>query len=299
MAQRGDELLVYSVKGDVKAVYKNVESPVKIGKVLRQGTTILAGKSSALTMVCHQGKPISILQEGVYPLSLWKDSCKTDQRSVTARYFKYIWSEFYYRSAEYREEILKSNAAVSRGDATFRYEVYPDDTVFARFPRGLDTVRYVSGDFPLSWECYGCKGKFQFLVYTAKERKLVYKDSVVNSQVGIEQFKRVLKPGTRYAWTIRTDARTGVIRRRILEVVPAADFKHWVDSLEMALDMPEDSAARYFRTGFFLEQKHFLADAYRYYKMAAEKEPSIALYWDKLTAFRFEYRIPSGDPGKE
>ena len=291
-AQKGDELLVYSVHGTITAIYKNQESPVKIGKVLKPGTILHAQKESMLTMVCKQGKPIFITQEGVYPISNWKDSCKSNNKSLTSRYFSYVWSELYYRSPEYKEDIDKyGSIALVRGDAPYRYEVYPEDSVFVTFNPSLDTLNYATGNFALSWQSFGYNGNVQFRVYTAKDRKLVFKDSVSDSQIFTDKFLHKLKPGIRYAWTILLPVKTGVIRRRILSYMPAKVMNHLIDSLEEEEFIAEDSAAKYFRLGFVMEKKHYLAEAYKYFKKATEIAPDMSIYSDKLKSFIFEFRL--------
>lgn len=291
-AQKGDELLVYSVQGTITAVYKNQESPVKIGKVLKPGTVLHAQKESMLTMVCKQGKPIFITQEGVYPVSNWRDSCRSNNKSLTSRYFSYVWSELYYRSPEYKEDIDKyGSVALVRGDAPYRYEVYPEDSVFVTFNPSLDTLNYASGNFALTWQSFGYNGNVQFRVYTAKDRKLVFKDSVSDSQIFIDKFLHKLKPGIRYAWTILLPVKTGVIRRRILSYIPTKTMNHLIDSFEREKVIAEDSAARYFRIGFAMEKKHYLAEAYRYFQKAAAMAPGMSIYSDKLKSFIFEFRL--------
>lgn len=291
-AQRGDELLVYSVKGNVTAFYNNKESAVKIGKVLRQGTIIRTARESYLTMVCKQGRPIMVTDEGSYPISIWRDSCKTDKKSLTSKYFSYVWSELYYRSQEYKEDLEKyGSVALVRGDAPYRYEVYPDDTIVVDFKPQLDTINYVGKNFPLTWQFLGFDGKVQFSIYTAKERKLVFRDSVADSRIFINRFNHKLKPGIRYAWTILAPVKTGVIRRRILTCVKQEVYDNLIDSLKTVPVIAEDSAAKFFRIAYVLEKKHFLAEAYHYYQKAADADTSISLYADRLRSFVFDFRL--------
>jgi tetratricopeptide (TPR) repeat protein len=286
-SQTGDELLVYSVKGKVTVTYRNIETPVKVGKVLKQGTTIRMEKDARLTMVCKQGKPLSIIKEGLYPVSLWNDSCKNAGGSLTSHYFQYIWSELYKRSDEYKE----GNLAVIRGDEPYKADSYPDDWVIVDFNRGLDTINYASGNFPLAWTCYDCNGRYQFRLYTSKDRRLVFKDSVIASEIMMSRFSIKLKPGISYAWTITNKAKTGVIRRRILNVVPEKKLADFIESIKNIVGVEEDSASQYFRIGFLLEKKHYLADAYSYYKKAVVADPESLLYRDKLAGFTFDFHL--------
>lgn len=296
MAQRGDELLVYSVKGKVTATYQNVESPVKIGKVLKPGTTLKTDKDARLTMVCKQGKPLSIIKEGVYPISRWKDSCRNTAGSITSNYFQYIWSELYRRSEEYSEDLDQhNNLAVVRGEDD-RYADYPEGMVVVEFSPGLDTLNFTGNDFPLSWLSYDYNGKYQFSIYTSKDRKLVFKDSVDANGILISRFANKLKPGTSYAWTVTANANTGVIRRRILHYVPQKKLAEYTQSIAQPVGIVEDSAASFFRIGYLMEKKHFLAEAFSYYQKAAAADATVPLYRDKLSDFRYEYKIDELEP---
>src|SRR5215213_3812616 len=102
-AQKGDELLVYSLKGGVTVVENNNESRAKIGKILKPGSVIKTQKLAKLTMVCKQGKAISLTKEGIFPVETWKDSCLVSNNSITTKYFQYVWDQLYARSDDYKK----------------------------------------------------------------------------------------------------------------------------------------------------------------------------------------------------
>jgi hypothetical protein len=285
-AQRANDLLVYAVKGTVTATYNNQETPIKIGKVLRNGTTLHLRQGARLTMVCKEGKPLAVDREGVFPLSKWKDSCRSGANSITSNYFKYIWSEMYARSPEHSEEEKGVNA-VTRSPAP---DIFNPGRIRIEFNRGLDTLNYAGGDFPLSWTCYDYNGKYVFKLYDAKSGKLIYKDSLTRSLIRVSKFNHLLVPGKRYSWSISTP-RTGVSKRRILNYIPAIAFEKYMTGLQEPVGIPEETSARQFRIGFMLEQRHYLAEAYTWYKKAVETDPAMELYRDKLLRFKNEFWI--------
>jgi len=291
LAQRGDELLVYAVKGKVTAIQNNQETPVKVGKVLKPGTSIRTEKDARVTLVCRQGKPLLLNKEGVYPISRWRDSCRNTPGSVTSNYFQYVWTEMYKRSDDYKDDLDKNNnLAVVRGEDD-KYADYPEGMTIVEFPPGMDTVNYTGVDLPLSWISYDYNGKYQFRIYTSKDRKLVFKDSIHANEIFVSRFSKKLKQGVSYAWTISAHANTGVIRRRILHYVSPEKRDAYIASISDAGELEEDSAAKYFRIAYLLEKKHYLAEAYSYYKKAAESDPEMPLYFDRLSAMRYEYRL--------
>jgi hypothetical protein len=263
-----------------------------VGRVLKPGTSIRTEKDARLTMVCKQGKPLSVFREGTYPISRWKDSCRNTQGSVSAHYFQYIWTEMYKRSDDYKDDLDKNNnLAVVRGENPYRYADYPEGMIVVEFPRGLDTVNYTGEDLPLSWICYDYNGKYQFSIYTSRDRKLVFRDSVNANEIFVSRFANKLKPGVSYAWTVSANANTGVIRRRILRYVQPEQRDAFIRSVSDVGDLHEDSAARYFRIAYLLEKNHYLAEAYTYYKKAAAADPDMPIYFDRLSEMRFEYRM--------
>ena len=142
-AQKGNELLVYSLKGNVTVIEDHKESKLKIGKVIKPGSLIKTHRDAQLTMVCKEGKPISITRQGDFPVELFRDSCVGKHGSVTTRYFRYIWDQLYVRSEDYKREHpegLASEAPV-RGQE--------EKTIF--IDERMDTVNYATGSFFLSW----------------------------------------------------------------------------------------------------------------------------------------------------
>lgn len=291
-AQQGNELIVYAIKGNATVINNREETPAKIGRVLKQNMSLKVEEGARLTLICRQGKALSVAKAGLIPLSYWKDSCRADYNSITSNYLQYVWSELYHRSKEYREEAEKyGTLGVTRGDGKDDGMDYPPGMVFIEFPTGLDTLAYVSGDFPLTWRADDFRGHYQFQLYTAKTRQLIFKDSVRTDNIAINRFNKKLKPGTRYAWTITAPAKTGVIRRRIIDCVPAERLTAFIDSVQKSVGFEETAAALFFRTAYFLEKKHFLVQAHQYYQKAAGAEPDNDWYQEKLHDFRFQYRL--------
>src|SRR4030095_3044372 len=118
-------------------------------------------KESRITLVCKQGKPISILKEGVFPVTNWKDSCKTHNASLTSNYFQFIWNQLYNRSPEGRAEAeRRGDLAVIREGAPLRGESIK--SVKIEFHPGLDTINYAEGDFTISLHTPYYDGTFTF-----------------------------------------------------------------------------------------------------------------------------------------
>jgi hypothetical protein len=291
-AQRGDELLVYSVKGSVTVLYKNVEEAVKIGRVLKPGDIIKTKQGASLTMLCNKGKAICVSKEGSFPVSNWKDSCRIAARTVSSNYFKYIWGQMYAYSPEHKEEMRRKNdMAVSRGDP-------PPNTGSKKkarlsFSKGMDTVNYFNklDNFPLSWDATNYNGQFIFRLYDAKNARLLYKDSLRARFIPVSRFRHVMEPGKSYYWTVNAKSIAGS-RKRFLHYHASDEMVNShirINSLPEGIT--EDSASASFRTAYLLEKKHCLEFALLWYETANAADPENVLFRDQLIRFRNEFWI--------
>lgn len=288
-AQRGDELLVYAVKGEVTAIYKQQESRVKIGKVLRQGTTIRTAKDASLTMLCTKGKAISLQKEGSFPLSRWRDSCTVTDGSITANYFKYIWQQMYAYSPEKKEEMRRrNNMAVSRGENP----VSGKNQKFRKLEisKSLDTLQFDGDPFVLSWTGNGYRGMYYFALYDASGKDTVYRDSSRLSFIDIKKFAGLLEPGKSYRWSVKANE-VPASKKRVLNYVLPEEKQRLMDQLMKPLAFEEDSATVSFRIAYSLELSHYLSAAYYWYQQATIQNPEMPIYSDQLTRFRNEYWI--------
>lgn len=288
-AQRGDELLVYSVKGKVTAIYKKKETQVKIGKVLVPGCVIKTEKDAKLTMLCTKGKPISLAKQGSFPVTRWKDSCKTTTASITSNYFKYIWDQLYSYSPEHKEQMRRRNdMAVARGEPSAG--IKPKKFTKLEFSKGMDTVNYDGSPFRLSWSGSGYKGYYHFTLYDEKAAKILYQDSLKRNFIAIDSFRHLLTEGESYRWTIAAYG-VPVSKKRVLNYVSHQQTESETGQLLKPLPFPEDSATTSFRVAYILERMHFLAEAYNWYTKANEQNPDMELYRDQLIRFRNEFWI--------
>lgn len=283
-AQKGDELLVYSLKGNVSVVENNTETPVKVGKVLKPGSTIKTRRASKLTMVCRQGKPISVTREGVFPVVKWKDSCETEHLSATTKYFQFIWDQLYVRSDEYKREHPQSEQVLT--DAPVRGQENLEIITSA----WLDTIYFATGDFPLSWTTTKpYSGKYYFSLLNTKTNKTVYRDSVSDASFSLAKLKRYMRTGNVYKWkvSLQKDQKEG--EEGFIKYISASQRATQVNKLKAMVSVHEEPAAQYFRLAYLLRELKYAADAYQYFRKAAAAMPGFTFYNEKLDEFRKDY----------
>ena len=286
IAQKGDELLVYSLKGNASVIENDKESKLKIGKVLKPGAIIKTQADARITLICKEGKPISVTKAGSFPVARWKDSCYTSQNSVSVKYFQYIWDQLYMRSEEYKNDHAGATASVVRGEPSVA-----GDEADIYFDQALDTIYYNSGSFPLSWTAnINYTGRYYFRLSNAKGNKIVYQDSITGNTVQLDMLRKYMKQGLTYNWTISTK-RSPVVTGGTIKYCSAQAVAQRISKLQKLVDVPEDEAALYFRTAYLLENDQYVADAFVYYQKAAAAAPDITLYQERLNEFKLQFQL--------
>ncbi len=286
-AQKGDELLVYSMKGNVTVIENNKELKAKIGKVLKPGSSVKTQRLAKLTMVCKQGKPLTVTKEGTFPVTKWKDSCITSNNSVTSKYFQYIWDQLYIRSDDYKLSHPETVGAVVRNEAPVRGE----EQLEIEFNMAFDTLNYASGTFSLSWTAnMNYAGKYNFVLFDILSGKYLYEDSIDGNSIMIDKIKKYMRPGNIYGWSVAA-RKTGVCNGGVIKYTTLRKVSQQINKFQKAIDVPEDQAAQYFRVAYSLENSHYLADAFSYYQKAAKAAPDVEFYAEKLNEFRTTFRL--------
>ncbi|MBC7872968.1 MAG: hypothetical protein H7Y01_03170 [Ferruginibacter sp.] len=286
-AQKGNELLVYSLKGNVTVIENNSETRLKIGKVLKPGSVVKTQREAKLTMVCKEGKPISVTEEGSYPVVTWKDSCLTTQNSMSSKFFQYVWDQLYVRSDEYKREHPGGLGSVENIGAPVRGQ----EDLEILFSADLDTINYSSGNFPLSWSVnLDYPGKYYFVLFPAKGGKPLYKDSISGTTLPLDKLKKYMKPGTSYGWSLATQ-KTSVENGGIIKYVTLTTVARHIVKLQKAVNVPEDDGAQYFRIAYLLQKSHYPADAFIYYQKAVKASPEVDFYREKLEEFKMNFQV--------
>ena len=276
-----NSFLIYTVKGNVSVIENNVTTKAKIGRLLPESAQVVIAPGAVVSLICNQANLIN-LDKGKVNLSTLSEQCKTTEGSATNNYLKYVWSQLTAHPGspeKNRKQFMTNVGAVSRGVNN----VWID-------PR-LDTVKYVSGSFPLSWKSYAEADEFEFTVFTTPgNSKPVTTVTTKNRFVDAKTLASKMQPTSTIYWTasVKGEQNSEI---KVFEYVPADVYKTLLASFEQAGPELETEAAKAFRVAFMLEQAHYLADAYSYYKKATTLEPTSPIYKSTLESFKKDYAI--------
>jgi hypothetical protein len=281
MAQ-DNSFLVYSFKGNVTVVENKAETPAKVGRLLNGNASIKLPAGAVATLICNENAMFTVKKSGSYALTQFKDSCKVSTGSVSSNYVKYVWSQMTKSSGSpgsNRKAFMNNVGAVTRSVNNIWID-----------PR-LDTLNYVSGDFPLSWKSYAEADDFDFFLYKTNDGSpAFFKTTVDKLKIPITKFAAQLTPGNTYYWTA---AVKGEVNEEIktLNYVTKSAFDALLVELKNSIGAYESEAEQAYRLAFLLEDLHYLAQAYEQYTKAAKLAPTNPLYRSTLMSFKKDYEI--------
>ena len=276
-----NSFLIYTIKGNVSVIEDNVTTKAKIGRLLPETAQVVVAQSGVISLICNQANLITV-NNGKVTLSTLGEQCKLTDQSVNSNYLKYVWSQLTTKPGspeKNRKQFMTNVGAVSRGVNN----VWID-------PR-LDTVKYVSGSFPLSWKSFAEAEEFEFSLYTTPDVSTPASTMTTkNRYVDAKSVAAKIKPTNTAYWTAAVKGEQNH-EIKVFEYVPEDVFKTVLASFEQSGPELETAAAKAFRVGFMLEQAHYLAEAYTYYKKATTLDPNVPVYKSTLESFKKDYSI--------
>ncbi|HYC38936.1 MAG TPA: hypothetical protein VEB63_00485 [Chitinophagaceae bacterium] len=282
VAAQENNFLLYSFKGNVTVVENKSESAAKVGRVMNSGAVLKVPAGGVATLICNENAMFTVKKAGSFSMGQFGDSCKVKTGSVTSNYVKYVWNQMTKSSGSpgsNRKAFMNNVGAVTRSVNNIWID-----------PR-LDTVNYVSGDFPLSWKSYAEAENFEFFLFRSNDGSpAFFRTTLDKLKIPISKFAAQLKPGNTYYWTA---AVKGEVNEEVktLNYVTREQFNQLLRELRSSLGAFETEAEEAYRLAFLLEDLHYLAQAYEYYSKASRLAPTNPLYRSTLMSFRKDYEI--------
>lgn len=279
-----DQFLVYSIKEKVSVVTNDTKSIASTGTMLISTSIINVPAKGAITFICKEGGMFSIIGAGSHSLGAYYDSCYKVANDLFDGFTKYMWDQKTKLSLDPgrdRRHYFKNYYDVSRNI----FEIWIDHI--------FDTLNYsgMEGDFPLSWKSYVKAKSFQFSLYDSGNTIApFYKINVNTLKVQLKDLAAVIKAGSTYYWGVglkdeESDELTVVnyVSKQTYDAVLTN-----IKSLKPAFEAPAEEA---YRVAFMLENAHYFAEAYHYFRKAAILDNTNTLYRSTLMFFKRGYDI--------
>ncbi len=262
--------VVYHCKGNIrKATSKNI---LKKGDQLFIKDIITLGEGSKLVLVCSNYQIIQLGKKGSYPVKNLLFQCK-QSGSYSSSYFKYVWEQLTHphgKPEQDPEAYMKNVGAVSRGC---------NEVAFAM---QVDTIQYSSGMLPLQW--WAAYNKPTLAVFEQPMDGEAVKKIELTSKVPLplEELGKNLLPGI-YYWQIMGEDWNSC-ERKYLKIWDKSSYSKAIQALMKCVPITSPAETAYGKA-FVLHENHFLAEAHKYYKLAASLNPGNSIYKTSLNKF--------------
>lgn len=278
-----NNFMVYSFKGAATIMENNVESKAKVGRIISAASTVKIPVGAIVTLICNQNALFTIRKAGTYKLIQFGDSCKVSTGSLSSNYARYVWEQMTSHGegtpGSNRKIFMNTIGAVSRSVNNIWID-----------PR-LDTINYVSGNFPLAWKSYSDAREFDFVLYdNADALHPVYKTTTKEMQIPITGITKYMKEGNTYFWTSAVKGENND-ELKVINYISQEDFKNVLNHLKTSGPAYEGEAEQAFRIAFGLEDARYYSAAYQYYLKASKLNPDVWLFRSTLMSFKKDYDI--------
>jgi hypothetical protein len=256
--------VVYYTKGSITK--NDAKTALKKGDQLTEKDRISLSQGAQLILVCRNFETVKLSSKGNYTVKELLKSCSQKKGSFTATYFSYVWEQFTHEHGNPEDDpthYMKNVGAVSRGC----------NTVETKLP--VDTLIYAAGSLPVY---YITTFSNPFLtVFTEPEEGDVLVSVPLNKQpLYLDTVAAVIKNPGIYYWQITNSQGQGC-DRNVLKIVSPKEY--YSNIALLMKDLPSASAAENaFMKGFILEENHYLAEAFKFYKQAYKLNASNKTY---------------------
>ncbi len=263
--------IVYHTQG--KITTNTGKSSLKSGDKLYPSNYITLAQGANLILVCKNFEIIRLDIKGRYDVKTLLRKCEKTAPSFTSSYFSYVWDELTHPHGSPEEEpthYMRNVGSVSRGCSM----------VETKLP--VDTLLYATGRLPIYY-ITNIKAPHITVYSEAVDGELLLNYPLREMPVLIDTLKTLLKKPGIYYWQI-TNADGSGCERNVLKILNPKSYKSTIDKILKKL-IPAKPAETAFMKGFILEENHFIAEAFNYYKLAGELNPNNKYY--KLALSRF------------
>jgi len=264
---------VYYVKGNCTVKQNGKIVKIKRGDELTSGQNITLASKSQLVLIHKSFATIQLLEPGVFEVSqLAKDTESKSTSKITASYFRYIWDELntHHDSPENDpRKYMVNTGAASRG-------------CLVSTSVDVDTIYYHHGPLPVYLKA---ANKISYAGFYDSENDgiALLKQKLSGGLVAIDSIAARLKKKGVYYWEIAGEDGNSC-SRFFLQVLNTEDYNQKIQNIFSAI-VPAAPAQTAWMKGFIMEENHFLAEAFHYYKEAVKSDPKNKVYKKAVNRF--------------
>lgn len=273
---------VYKLQGKAFQLKMGRKIPVKMGNLLNENDSVFLDAKASVKFICNNYSLVDLKSPNATALKKLATQCKAPSNSYDAAYFAYIWEQLSHaheKPEENRKKYMSNLGGAVRGCPGIEFDNF------------LDSVKYVDGNFYLSWKLLQPVEAVSIAFYNEESSETpIVEFPVKTDRVKISSLnQKGLLPGN-YYWTVNLNQKSDCPKKYI-EIWKAEDFSRLIRGFHKSIENSLDRAERNYRIGFYLEKDHFYGSALKYYEAALKADPGNALYKSTVFFVRKMYKL--------
>ena len=241
---------------------------LKKGDHLQSEDQIVVPEKTQLVLVCANFAVLQLKTKANSSVKSLLAQCNQKAVSASSAYFKYVWSSFSHAHKAPEKDpkaYMKTYGAASRGKGLITN-------------LNADTIYYFNGALNITWTpAKAVKSEF-FKNDRDGNAVLISKASYY---LRLDSVAARLKPGN-YYWDMQGQQSA---KRKYLKIYTKTAYETAKSTILKSI-VASSPAEKAYLTGYVFEEKHFLAEAAKYYQQALKLEPSNVIYKETVARFK-------------
>jgi hypothetical protein len=234
---------------------------LKKGDQLIISDQITLPEKTQLVLVCANYSVVQLKTKGQHTVKKLLANCNNKSTSASSAYFKYVWSQFAHKHTNPDTDprhYMKTYGAASRGTGVITKV-------------NTDTIYYYDGKLTIGWQP---NKPLNVLVYDTNVDKNIILTGKISNYAPLDSIASILKKPGSYFWDF-SGAQSA--KFKLLKILSKKQYDQLKTAILNNVVITSTSETAYL-SGYLLEEKHFLADAAKYYQKALELEPGNQIY---------------------
>lgn len=261
--------VVFYNSGKASKTVEGKSVVLKKGDQLKLTDQLNLPEKTEVVLVCANFSTVQIKSKGVYPVKSLLAKCSQVQSSASSAYFKYVWHAFLHKHTSPEKDpraYMKTYGAASRGK-----------TLITNL--NTDTINYYQGKLTISWLP---RQTASIAVYDTSAIGDPILNSKASTVIKMDSITAQLKKPGNYYWgfTNQPNAKTKYLKIWNKEAYTKA-ITEILNSVVNTTD-----AEKAYLTGYMLEERHFLVEAYTYYQKALALAPNQTIYQEACAKYK-------------
>ncbi len=253
--------VVFYNSGKAVKIVKGKAITLKKGDQLMTTDSVSVPEKTQLVLVCANYSVVQLKGKVGHRIKKLLADCSVKSTSASSAYFKYVWNQFSHKHKKPDADPLhymETYGAASRGKGV-------------KTKVNTDIIYYYDGKLSIGWEP---TRPLNMVVYDTNADKNILITGKMAHHAPIDSIASLLKKPGSYFWDFEGAQSE---KFKLLKILPKKQYDQLKTAIlnNVVVTTPAETA---YLSAYLLEEKHFLAEAAKYYQKALQLNPTNKIY---------------------